>query len=90
VIDPFRLGMFAWQAATVIVLRSLSLASDPCAAGTRLFGMAAEKQRAFARGYFDAWSAVMRGARPDVVAEAALRPARRRVAANARSLLGRD
>jgi len=89
VTDPFRFGLFAWQAGTVFALRSLTLVTDPARAGARLAVMAAEKQRVFSRGFFDAWSAVARGARLDVVADAALAPSRRRVAANARRLTKR-
>lgn len=84
--DPEAFARFAWQAGTVFALRSWGLTQNPAEASFRLSEMAIEKQRAFAEGAVAAWWAVMLGSRPDVVAAAALRPARRRVSANHRSL----
>lgn len=83
---PEAFARFAWQAGTVFALRSWGLTQNPAEASFRLSEMAIEKQRAFAEGAVAAWWAVMLGSRPDIVADAALRPARRRVSANHRSL----
>ncbi len=85
-VDPLSLGLFAWQAGWVFALRSASLASDPMNASSRLADMVAEKQRAFAAGMMGAAAAMAVGSRPDVVAAAAIAPAQRRVAVNARRL----
>ncbi len=83
---PAAYALFAWQAGWVFTLRSLQLATDPVQAASTLTAMVAEKQKAFADGAIAAGAAMMQGARPDVVAAAALRPAQRRVAANMRAL----
>ncbi len=83
---PAAYALFAWQAGWVFTLRSLQLATQPGEAASTLTAMMAEKQKAFADGAIAAGLAVMQGARPDVVAAAALRPAQRRVAANIRAL----
>jgi type II secretory pathway predicted ATPase ExeA len=83
---PAAYALFAWQAGWVFALRSLQLATRPEEAAASLSAMAAEKQQAFADGAMAAGMAVMRGASPEVVAAAALRPAQRRVAANMRAL----
>jgi hypothetical protein len=84
--NPADFALFAWQAGWVFTLRSAQLWTDPAKAAASLAEMAAEKQKAFAEGAFAAGVAAMQGTRPDLVALAALRPARRRVAANVRSL----
>ncbi|MDO9501591.1 hypothetical protein [Falsiroseomonas sp.] len=84
--NPAAYALFAWQAGWVFALRSMQLGSDPAGASVALAAMVAEKQKAFTDGAFAAGRAVMAGARPDVVAAAAMRPARRRVAANMRAL----
>lgn len=84
--DAAALGLFAWQAGWVFALRSAQLWSEPAGAAAALTAMAAEKQRAFAAGALAAGQAALRGAGPDAVAAAALRPVRRRVAANIREL----
>lgn len=78
--------MLAWQAGWVFALRSAQLWTQPAEAAAALTEMAAEKQRAFAAGALAAGRAALAGSSPDVVATAALRPARRRVAANLRHL----
>jgi hypothetical protein len=83
---PDTFARFAWQAGTVFAMRSWGLAGNPATMSARLSEMAIEKQRAFAEGAVAAWQAVLLGSRPDVVAEAALRPSRRRVSANHRKL----
>ncbi len=83
---PAAYAWLAWQAGWVFTLRSAQLWTDPAEAATALTAMAAEKQRAFAAGAIAASRAAMLGTRPDLVAAAALRPTRRRVAANLRQL----
>ena len=84
--NPADLGLFAWQTGWVFTLRSLRLWAEPGKAAGSLTEMALEKQRAFAEGALAAGRAVLRGADPHVVAAAALRPARKRVAANMKAL----
>jgi len=84
--DPLSLGVFAWQASLVFVLRSAELAFDPMTASSRLADMMAEKHTAFTAGWLDAALAVAAGARPDQVMAAAMAPSRHRVAANALTL----
>jgi hypothetical protein len=86
VTSPAHYALLAWQAGWVFAIRSAQLWTDPATAGPALAAMAAEKQRAFAAGALAAGRAALRGSAPDVVASAALRPSRRRVAANLRSL----
>jgi len=83
---PVRYAWMAWQASWVFTIRSAQLWAAPTMAGSELTRMAEEKQRAFTDGVFAASRAVLRGTRPDLVAHAALAPARRRVAANLRQL----
>jgi hypothetical protein len=83
---PSEYALFAWQAGWVFALRSAQLWSAPATAAGELAAMAAEKQRAFAEGAVAAGVAALKGTRPDLVAAAALRPARRRVSANVRAL----
>lgn len=83
---PVGLAVLAWQTGWVFMLRSAQLWAAPAGAAAALAEMAAEKQRAFAAGAFAAGRAALSGARPELVAAAALRPARRRVAANLRQL----
>lgn len=83
---PAAYAWLAWQAGWVFTLRSAQLWTEPAEAASALAEMAAEKQRAFTAGAFAAGRAAMLGTRPDLVAAAALRPARRRVAANLRQL----
>jgi hypothetical protein len=84
--NPAAFAWMAWQAGWVFTLRSAQLLTEPAGAATALAEMAAEKQRAFAAGAVAAGRAAMLGSRPDVVAAAALKPTRRRVAANLRAL----
>ena len=86
--NPAAYAWLAWQASWVFAIRSAQLWSEPAEAGTALAAMAAEKQRAFTQGAIAAGRAVIEGARPDVVAAAAIRPAHRRVAANLKQLTG--
>jgi hypothetical protein len=84
--NPAAYALFAWQTGMVFTLRSAQLWVEPVGAAAALAEMAAEKQKAFAEGAVAATAAVMRGARPDLVAAAALGPARRRVRANLKAL----
>ena len=84
--NPAAYALFAWQTGMVFTLRSAQLWVEPVGAAAALAEMAAEKQKAFAEGALAAGVAAMQGTRPDLVALAALRPARRRVAANVRAL----
>lgn len=84
--NPAGYALFAWQAGWVFAMRSAQLWTQPATAASELTRMAAEKQAAFAQGAVAAGVAAMQGSRPDLVAAAALRPARRRVAANMRAL----
>jgi hypothetical protein len=83
---PVGYAWMAWQASWVFTLRSAQLWADPATAASELARMAAEKQAAFAAGALAAGKAAMLGTRPDLVAHAAMAPARRRVAANLRQL----
>jgi len=84
--DPAAFALLAWQSGWVFTLRTALLWTDPATAATALAEMAAEKHAAFTAGALAAGRAAMLGTRPDLVAAAALRPARRRVAANLRHL----
>jgi N-acyl-D-aspartate/D-glutamate deacylase len=84
--DPVSYALLAWQAGWVFTIRSAQLWAEPATAAAELARMAAEKQRAFAAGALAASRAAMLGTRPDLVAAAAVGPARRRVAANLRKL----
>jgi len=86
--NPF--APYAWfaEAGWVFVMHSAKLWSDPAGAGARLAALAAEKQKAFAEGAAKAGAAVLQGARPDIIAKAAMAPVRRRVRANARKIQG--
>jgi hypothetical protein len=85
---PAHYAWLAWQASWVFTLRSAQLWAEPAGAASALAVMAAEKQRAFAQGALAAGRAALAGARPDLVAAAAIGPARRRVASNLRQLTG--
>lgn len=82
------LAPYAWfaEAGWVFWMHSARLWADPARAGARLAELGAEKQRAFVEGAFKAGSAALAGASPELVAQAALAPARRRVRANARKI----
>jgi hypothetical protein len=85
--NPAAYAWLAWQAGWVFTLRSAQLlTTEPAGAANALAEMVAEKQRAFADGAMAAGMAALAGSRPDVVAAAAIKPARRRVAANLRAL----
>jgi hypothetical protein len=83
---PAQYVLFAWQTGWVFALRSVQLWAEPATAQAALTAMALEKQRAFAEGAVAAGRAALRGAEAQAVLAAALAPARRRVAANARAL----
>lgn len=83
---PPAYALMAWQAGWVFTLRSVQLWTDPVTATAELTRMAVEKQVAFSAGALAAGKAALQGTRPDLVAAAAIAPARRRVAANLREL----
>ncbi|MBK1658001.1 hypothetical protein [Paracraurococcus ruber] len=87
--NPFAAATLAWQTTFVFTLRSLQLWTEPAAAQARLAAYALEKQKAFAAGAVAAGQAALSGAAAYEVMEAALAPARRRVHANARTLMRR-
>lgn len=66
----------------VVLRRSLALWAEPHNAMPALTRMVIEKQVAFTRGAAAAGLAAARGATPEAVMAAALRPARRRVRRN--------
>jgi len=66
----------------VMLRRSLALWAEPHNAAPALARMAVEKHVAFTQGAAAAGMALARGASPDAVMAAALRPARRRVRRN--------
>ncbi|MCW8088082.1 hypothetical protein OF850_21015 [Roseococcus sp. MDT2-1-1] len=84
-LNPF--APYAWlaEAGWVFMRHSAQLWVDP-RASARLAALGAEKQKAFAQGTLEAGLAAMRGSSPEVIAKAAMAPARRRVRANARKL----
>ncbi|MBE9607076.1 hypothetical protein IAI18_19600 [Acetobacteraceae bacterium H6797] len=79
---------YAWlaEAGWVFAMHSAQIWANPAKAGTRLATLAAEKQRAFGEGAVKAGLAAMRGASPQAISEAALKPVRRRVRANAKKI----
>jgi len=83
---PASYALLAWQAGWVFTLRSAQLWAQPAGAAAALAEMATEKGVAFTAGAIAAGQAAMLGSRPEVVAAAMLRPARRRVSANLRQL----
>jgi len=87
--NPYSMAVLAWQTGFVFSVRSLGLWLAPSAAPARLLSYALEKQRVLADGGMAAGRAVLAGAEPAGVVQAALGPARRRVRANARKLTGR-
>jgi hypothetical protein len=84
--NPF--SAYAWlaEAGWVFLTHSAQLWANPAKARARLAALAAEKQKAFAVGAIKASTATLRGANPDIIAKAAIAPARRRVRANARKI----
>jgi hypothetical protein len=85
--NPFAAHVWFLEAGWVFMMHSAQLMTDPARAASRLAALTAEKQRAFAEGAVQASAALLRGARPDLIAQAALAPARRRVRANSRRIL---
>ena len=84
--EATRWSLFAWQTGLVFTLRSAQLMARPGTAAVTLADMAMEKQLAFTQGFVDAGQAALRGEHIQAVTEAAVAPARKRVAANARAL----
>jgi hypothetical protein len=85
--NPFAAHAWFLEAGWVFMMHSAQLMTDPARATAKLAALGAEKQRAFAEGAIQAGAAMLRGARPDLVAQAAMAPARRRVRANSRKIL---
>lgn len=79
---PFDAWRFLAEAQMVMLRRSLALWAEPHNAAPALARMAVEKHVAFTQGAAAAGMALARGASPDAVMAAALRPARRRVRRN--------
>ena len=85
--NAYAWGLFAWRAGMVFTARSAELMMQaPHEASHALTGMALEKGRAFTEGWMAAGAVALRGADPSAVMAAAVRPSRRRVAANLRAL----
>ncbi|MCA0189086.1 MAG: hypothetical protein LCH90_24410 [Proteobacteria bacterium] len=82
--SPFDAWRFLTEAQAVMLRRSLALLAEPHMAGPALARMALEKHAAFSAGAAAAGVALVRGALPDAVIAAALRPARKRVRRNMR------
>jgi hypothetical protein len=85
-VNPFALAALAWQASTVITLRTLTLWTQPAQAQLLLAQYALEKHRAFQAGSVAAQRAARAGADPGKVMAAALRPAERRLRQNYRQI----
>ena len=68
------------------MVHSAQLWAAPAHASKRLAALGAEKQKAFAEGALKASAAALRGKKSDLIAKAAMAPARRRVRANARKI----
>jgi hypothetical protein len=81
-LNPFAAWRFLTEAQTVMLRRSLALLAEPHQAGPALARMAVEKHIAFSEGAAAAGLAIARGATPEAVMAAAIRPARQRVRRN--------
>jgi len=81
-LNPFDAWRFLAEAQMVMLRRSLALWAEPQNAAPALTRMAFEKHLAFSRGVAAAGMAMARGATPDAVMAAAIRPARNRVRRN--------
>jgi hypothetical protein len=81
-LSPFDAWRFLTEAQTVMLRRSLALWAEPHNAGPALARMAVEKHLAFSEGVAAAGLAMARGASPDAVMAAAIRPARKQVRRN--------
>lgn len=81
--------LMPWHAGFVFTLRSLQLWTEPTHAAHRLLAHAEEKRRAMLQGMVGVTRAVVDGATPMALVQAAFEPARRRVAANARGMARR-
>jgi hypothetical protein len=86
----WKSGFDAWrmlgEAQTVVALRMMGMAGMwPLAEGETL-RMVTEKQQAFAQSAFDGTMAAMRGAPPDLVLSAMVRPLGLKTSANAKRL----
>lgn len=74
------------EAQTVMTLRLLGMAGIWTTAPTESVRMVLEKPGAFIRAASSATEAAISGKRPDQIAEAAIRPLRRKTRANSRRL----
>ena len=85
--NPFAAYSWLAEAGWVFMMHSAQLMADPAKSGARLAALGAEKHRAMAEGAIKAGAAALRGAKPHIVAQTAMAPARRRVRANAMKIL---
>jgi hypothetical protein len=81
-----RTAQMLVEANTVIAFRVLGMAGGWPVSPSENSRMVLEKGPAFIRAYGDAAQAVMKGKRPDEIAEAALRPISRKTRSNAKRL----
>ena len=85
-VNYWRTGAAFWsmatEAQTVIALRTLGMMGAWNTPSSENHRMVAEKTEAFSQAAAAAAGALMRGARPDQVAEAAMRPLQRKTRAN--------
>lgn len=84
-----RSGLMLWEAQAVIAMRMLGLAGMWRVGPAENLRMVTEKVAAVQAGAGAAARAAMAGGNPAEVASAALKPVRRRTAANARRLARR-
>lgn len=81
-----RTAQMLVEANSVIVFRVLGMAGGWPVSPSENSRMVLEKGPAFIRAYGDAAQAIMKGKRPDEIAEAALRPISRKTGSNAKRL----
>lgn len=74
------------EAQMVMTLRILGMAGFWSVPPTESFRMVLEKPDAFVRSAYAASNAMLEGKRPDQIAEAAIRPLRRKTRANSKRL----
>lgn len=81
-----RTAQMLVEANSVIAFRVLGMAGHWPVSPSENSRMVLEKGPAFIRAYGDAAQAMMKGKRPDEIAEAALRPISRKTRSNAKRL----
>ena len=81
-----RTAQMLVEANSVIAFRVLGMAGHWPVSPSENSRMVLEKGPAFIRAYADAAQAMMKGKRPDEIAEAALRPISRKTRSNAKRL----